>query len=141
MYWNAWSSPPSKGLTETIAISRATMATILPTETSLFSVAPGFITFLYMSIVKMAAVLFNILARDDTIAATRAAHARPFMPVGAKFLNNHGYALSAVVIVPESPSASPGFLNSTYAAIPGMTTMTGMRILRYPAKRRPFFAS
>ena len=42
----------------------------------------------------MVDVEFNIDAKDDTIAAAKAAKATPFKPTG-KNCNNHGYALSA----------------------------------------------
>lgn len=43
-----------------------------------------------MSMVKIVAVLLIMLASEETIAATRAAKARPLIPVGVKFFNSHG---------------------------------------------------
>ncbi len=54
----------------------------------------------------MVDVLLIIEASDDTIAATRAAKARPLTPTGTKFFNNHGYASSDL---PISPIESIGF--------------------------------
>ncbi len=42
----------------------------------------------------MVDVEFSIEAKEDTMAAAKAANAIPFKPVG-KNCNSHGYALSA----------------------------------------------
>ena len=73
---------------------------------------------------KIVEVEFNIDAREDTIAAVRAAKAKPLIPAGTKLCNSHGYASSGGLIADGSP------LVSTKAAIPGITTIKGIINLR-----------
>ena len=64
--------------------------------------------------------LLIIAASDETIAAIKAANTNPFIPDGTNRFRSHGYA-------------SSGFAISAFrknAAIPGITTRTGIRSLR-----------
>ena len=77
-----------------IAIINATTAVILPIDTILASDAFLLKCDLYISIVKIVDVEFNIDANEETIAAASAASIRPLTPTGIKFLINQGAALS-----------------------------------------------
>ena len=59
-------------------MSNATAADILPIFTVCLSDALGLMYCLYISMVNMVDVEFNIEAKEDTIAAAKAAKAKPF---------------------------------------------------------------
>ena len=67
---------------------------------------------LYISIVKIVEVEFNIEANEETIAAARAARISPLNPTGIKFLISQGAALSLAKF-PAAP-IKPG---STHEAV------------------------
>ena len=66
-----------------IAIAKATIAVKRPTLTKDTSDADLLMYSLQISMVKMVAVEFSIDAKDETIAAARAANTTPFRPVGS----------------------------------------------------------
>ena len=68
----------------------APTATKRPTLTNALSFASLLIYFLYISIVKRVEVELNIEAKEEMIAAAKAAKLKPFIPVGVKFLMSHG---------------------------------------------------
>ena len=61
---------------------------------------------------KIVEVELSIEAKDDTIAAAKAARIKPLTPAGMKFLINHGAALSFAKL--PSEYIKPG---STEAAV------------------------
>ncbi|KAK3604878.1 hypothetical protein CHS0354_000541 [Potamilus streckersoni] len=65
-----------------------------PTRTMLASDNFFFENGTKISIVNIVAVEFNIEAKEDTMAAIKAATTNPLNPTGIKFLINHGTALS-----------------------------------------------
>ena len=92
-------------------------------------------------------VEFIIEASEETIAADKAARINPLIPVGIKFLINHGAALS-FAIFPAEP-IKPLSIDSlvklpvsskfmTYAIIPGRTTIIGIISFKNAANAIPF---
>ena len=82
-------------------------------------------------------MLLALPARDATTAAVKAANESPFNPVGNKF-NSTGYARSGLISPPASMSCwNIPFFQRTKAAIPGSTTMTGIKSFRKAAKSNP----
>jgi len=75
--------------------------------------------------------LFTIELIEETAAAAIAANESPVIPTGMMFLISQGYASS------DLPSSVP----IAKTAIPGITTSSGTRSLRYPAKATPSCAS
>ena len=70
-------------------MTSATAAERRPTFTVCLSLAFGFMNCLYMSMVKIVEVEFNIEAKEETMAAVNAAKAIPLNPVGKNCIN-HG---------------------------------------------------
>ena len=89
MNWNACCRDESFGAIKT-AIIKATVLTIRPVKTKLDSEASFLNSCLYISIEKIVAVLLAIELKDETIAAIRAANARPLRPAGTKLFSNQG---------------------------------------------------
>ncbi len=120
--------------------------TSFPTQTRFASVASLLKYFWYRSRVKIVEILFALPASEATMAAVNAANESPLSPTG-KRLSNTGQALSDFNISFVEPSTSltvsiisswkiPS-LYSTYAAIPGITTMIGISNFNNAAKRIP----
>ena len=75
---------------------------------------------MYISIVKIVDVEFNIDANEETIAAASAASISPLTPTGIKFLINQGAALSfakfpAAPIKPGSTDEAVKILSHQYS--------------------------
>src|SRR5690554_6562084 len=99
-----------------------------------------------MSKANIVEVLFTMEASEETMAAVKAVKANPFNPEGNS-CNNVGYALSDLSIpvtgsfMDSINGRSIPLLTITEAAIPGITTISGINNLRNPAKIIPFCAS
>jgi hypothetical protein len=71
---------PNKGCAQKTAITRAIQEVFLPIVTSFFSDGWVFAKDLYTSIVKMVLILLVMDAKDEIIAATKAAKVKPKSP-------------------------------------------------------------
>ena len=88
--------------------------------------------------VNIVDIEFIIDASDDTIAAINAANTKPVTPAGINLISSP-YVLSdcpSKVALEITPSCA-----KIKAAIPGITTMNGIKNFNAAANAKPFWAS
>ena len=84
MYWKMESKLPRRGFATTTAINKEMTTAFLPIAINLDSETWFFENFRYISIVKMVLMLFVIDAKEETIAAIKAAKVKPSNPFGRR---------------------------------------------------------